>query len=333
MIVPEPKLVLVNTSAKLKPQTVGDFREVRVDEYFRSMELSANSERAYRRSLSRFLKWTDKGWHLLKHQDLDRYKEYLKELELSNATICQELAALKSFFNWLTIKDYITKDPTLTLIKPKIKPPLPQELSDQEVQSLFDALLKRGWHRIRDEALLRVLEHGLRASEVIALNIKDYDGKRLHITEAKRDSVGFVPLLSEASRAIDAYIEWRETEGMNVEEDETGRETRPARYVRDNSALFLSHSNRSKGKRLTYNGLYDIVKAYSKLAQLEKCYPHRLRHTLATNLALRGMDSMLARRITRHKSEASYQRYSERGLDLKAQEQFWRLFDSTSDKS
>ncbi|MGL6340314.1 MAG: hypothetical protein ACRC80_14390, partial [Waterburya sp.] len=46
-----------------------------------SLELSANSERAYQRSLSRFLKWTDKGWHLLKHQDLDRYKEYLKELE------------------------------------------------------------------------------------------------------------------------------------------------------------------------------------------------------------------------------------------------------------
>ncbi len=79
MIVPEPKLVLVNTPAKSKPQVVGDFREVRVDEYFRSMELSANSERAYQRSLSRFLKWTDKGWHLLKHQDLDRYKEYLKE--------------------------------------------------------------------------------------------------------------------------------------------------------------------------------------------------------------------------------------------------------------
>ncbi|MGL6344559.1 MAG: tyrosine-type recombinase/integrase, partial [Waterburya sp.] len=282
-----------------------------------SLELSANSERAYQRSLSRFLKWTDKGWHLLKHQDLDRYKEYLKELELSNATICQELAALKSFFNWLTIKDYITKDPTLTLIKPKIKPTVPQELSESEVDALFAAIEKRGWHRTRDEALLRVLEHGLRASEVTALNIKDYDGKRLHITEAKRDSVGFVPLLSEASRAIDAYIEWRETEGMNVE---------------DNSALFLSHSNRSKGKRLTYNGLYDIVKAYSKLAQLEKCYPHRLRHTLATNLALRGMDSMLARRITRHKSEASYQRYSERGLDLKAQEQFWQLFDSTSNE-
>lgn len=316
MIVPEPKFVLIDALTESpKPSPIEDFRLVRVNEYFRSMELSANSERAYRRSLSRFLGWTDKGWHILKHQDLDRYKEYLKELELSNATICQELAALKSFFNWLTIKDYITKDPTLTLIKPKIKPTTPQELSEEQVDALFAAIEKRGWHRTRDEALLRVLEHGLRASEITALDVKDYDGKRLHITEAKKDSVGFVPLLSEARIAIDAYIEWRAVEGMDV-----GK----------NSALFLSHSNRSKGKRLTYNGLYDIVKVYSKLAELEKCYPHRLRHTLATNLALSGMDSMLARRITRHRSEASYQRYSERGLDRKAEEQFWLLFDSTS---
>ncbi len=98
--------------------------------------------------------------------------------------------------------------------------------------------------------------------------------------------------------------------------------------LEDNSALFLSHSHKSRGQRLTYDGLYGIVKNLVEIAQLENCYPHRLRHTLATNLALKGMDSMLARRITRHKSEASYQRYSERGLDLKAEEQFWQLFDS-----
>ena len=123
MIVPEPKLVLVEAPVKSKSlQPVGDFRQLRIDEYFRSRELSANSQRAYRRAFARFSNWTDKAWHNIKHQDLDRYKEYLKSLELSAATICQELAALKSFFNWLTIKDYISKDPTLTLTKPKLKP-------------------------------------------------------------------------------------------------------------------------------------------------------------------------------------------------------------------
>ena len=320
MAIPEPKIIKLDLikSNQADPLTFLDYRSARIDEYFRSRELSANSQRAYRRAFARFSNWTDKAWHDIKHQDLDRYKEYLKSLELSAATICQELAALKSFFNWLTIKDYISKDPTLTLTKPKLKPPSPQELSEGEVESLFNAVALRGFHQVRDRALLRVLEHGLRASEVTALNIEDYDGKRLHITEAKRDSVGFVPLLSEARTAIDAYLAWRKTEGMDLEAD---------------SALFLSHSHKSRGQRLTYDGLYGIVKNLVEIAQLENCYPHRLRHTLATNLALKGMDSMLARRITRHKSEASYQRYSERGLDLKAQEQFWQLFDSQSANS
>ncbi len=131
MAIPEPKIIKLNAIAnnEIELPTSLDYRSARVDEYFRSMELSTNSIRAYKRALTQFTKWTDSGatprrrqaqgnahqekaWHLLKHQDLDRYKAYLKELELSNAIICQELAALKSFFNWLTIKDYISKDPT-----------------------------------------------------------------------------------------------------------------------------------------------------------------------------------------------------------------------------
>ena len=103
--------------------------------------------------------------------------------------------------------------------------------------------------------------------------------------------------------------------------------------LEDDSALFLSHSHKSRDQGLTYDGLYGIVKNLIEIAQLENFSPPRLLHTLATNLALKGMDSMLARRITRHKSEASYQRYSERGLDLKAEEQFWQLFDSQSANS
>jgi integrase/recombinase XerD len=97
---------------------VEDFRLAPIDEYFRSTELTPNTQRAYKRSLSRFLSWTKKAWHDIKPQDLDRYKQFLKEQNLCTATICQELAALKSFFGWLTIFDYITKAPTLTLLNP-----------------------------------------------------------------------------------------------------------------------------------------------------------------------------------------------------------------------
>lgn len=80
-----------------------DFRLARIEEYFRSTELTPNPQRAYKRSLSRFGIWTKNAWHDIKPQGLDRYKQYLKDQSLSAASICQELAALKSFFQWLTI--------------------------------------------------------------------------------------------------------------------------------------------------------------------------------------------------------------------------------------
>ena len=71
MIVPEPKLILVDTPLKSEPpKPLGDLRQVRVDEYFRSMELSANSIRAYKRALTRFTKWTDSGATPRRRQDV-----------------------------------------------------------------------------------------------------------------------------------------------------------------------------------------------------------------------------------------------------------------------
>ena len=37
------------------------------------------------------------------------------------------------------------------------------------------------------------------------------------------------------------------------------------------------------------------------------------------------MDSILARKVTRHKSEQSYVRYSERGIELKAEQEFYEV--------
>ena len=89
MAIPEPKIIKLNAIAnnEVELPTSLDYRSARVDEYFRSMELSTNSIRAYKRALTRFTKWTDsgatprrpqaqgnahqeKGWHFLKHQDL-----------------------------------------------------------------------------------------------------------------------------------------------------------------------------------------------------------------------------------------------------------------------
>ncbi|NJK30563.1 MAG: tyrosine-type recombinase/integrase [Acaryochloris sp. RU_4_1] len=298
----------------LSPSAPADLRWSRVEEFFCSRELRPNTRKSYERAFRAFLNWTDKGSQDITARDIDRYKEYLKALpserggQRSPATINLALAALQSLFKWLCSRDYIAKDPMLLIEMLKPDPVLSQEWSADEVKRLLAATKQRGQTAQRDRALLWVLLHGLRAREVEALNLADFDGQRLHIREAKDDSVGQVPLLSEAISALQGYLNARD-EGMGSE-----------------SPLFVSESNNSKGQRLSYWGIYKVVKDLAAIAGVEDSHPHRGRHTVATQMVSRGMNPLLARQITRHKSERSFERYSKRALQMQAEEQFLQLF-------
>ena len=59
MELPQPKLIQLEDNPP--KGIITDFRRTRIDEYFRSRELSANSQRAYRRAFARFSNWTDRA--------------------------------------------------------------------------------------------------------------------------------------------------------------------------------------------------------------------------------------------------------------------------------
>ena len=314
---PKPKFIEIGrpiVQAAPPPTALG---WQRVEEFLQVRELAENSKKAYERQLRQFYEWVQKPWQSVTHRDIDRYKLYLKELpskrggSLSPATINQSLNALRGFFKWLTVKDYISRNPTLTVELLKIPPQLPKDLDDKEVGLLTDALSYRGESEVRDRAILHVLAHGLRASEVSALAIQNYDGKRLDIEDAKWGSDGRVPLKPEAISALDSYLGWRVRQGIPTTPE---------------SPLFVSLSNNSKGKRLGYRGIYNLVKDLAEASGLENIHPHRLRHTCATLLVLNGMDTMLAKRYVRIKSDSVFARYGDRALDIKMEEAFDELY-------
>jgi integrase/recombinase XerD len=201
---------------------------------------------------------------------------------------------------------------------------------------------------VRDRALFAVLSHGLRAEEVVNLNVEDYDGVRLTIREAKDDSTGTVPLSRQAREQLNTYLVQRRSEEGDLPSD---------------APLFLSCGRNRIGNRLGYQGLYYVVKSLGKIAaeqaqlalerqqkiELEEMefdpqdkwvqfspaelnqilalvnvHPHQLRHTFATGLLLRGIESLHARTLTRHKSEASFKRYAKRALSAAAERAFYQ---------
>ena len=191
------------------------------------------------------------------------------------------------------------------------KVPLPpsRDLSAQEVAALHDALEYRGEFQMRDTALLAVLSHGLRASEVCGLNVGDYDKVRLTIRQAKDDSTGTVPMSASARQALDSYLEWRRKQQESMQPD------RP---------LFVSQEWKNPGEGLGYKGSYYIFRKLGAISGIADLTPHRLRHTFTTNLLLYGMDSLHARTLTRHKPEASFQRYAKRARAVGAERAYYQ---------
>lgn len=323
--VPEPRFIEVGKLPKPSPAPPEDLVWLRVVEFLRARELADSTRKAYERQLQQFYAWSNqKPWDQVTHRDIDRYKLHLKRQvsrygeALAPATINQALATLKSFFKWLTVKDYITRNPTLTVELVQEPPKPPADLAQGQVDLLFDALKFRGESEVRDRAIMHVLGHGLRAREVCKLNIGDYQERKLNVRDAKWGSDGLVPLKPDAMNALDSYLGWLLRNRFQTSPE---------------APLFISLSNRSKGKRLGYSGVYDLVKELAMVNDLEGVHPHRMRHTFATSLVAAGMNPILAKRAVRIRSDKVFARYSDRALDLKMEEAFDELYrESGSEK-
>lgn len=336
---------------QLKEPPPSDLRWMRVEQWLTARDLAENTQRAYRKELKRFWRWTeDKPWDQVSTWDITRYKHHLEtttipdpetdtpKRQFSANSVALAVRALKSFFRWMQQAHYISDNPTLAVSAPSEPEPASKELTDLQVKALYDALEQRGDLRFRDTALLASLSHGLRAEEASQLNIEDYDGKRLQIRVAKQGSTGRVPLDKAACAALDTYLAWRKAQGESLSA---------------HTPLFINYSRdpNVRGKRLSYDGVYLVVRQLGQraisrvlgqmpeqpagvevadqvgweIAALADVHPHQLRHTFASNLVLEGMDAYLAMALTRHRSISAFKRYSSKAREQQAERAFRQI--------
>ncbi|MCU0569417.1 MAG: tyrosine-type recombinase/integrase [Oculatellaceae cyanobacterium Prado106] len=289
------------------PRPITDLRWLLIEEFLNSARLSANSRKAYQRELRRFLDWTDLGWGDLKSRHLGQYKHFLMEAlsvrhgkPLSPSSINAALTALKSFFSWAcrVHPQRVPVNPTVGLRFEKVPLPPAQSLSEAEVAQVWAALEQLQETRSRDKALIHLLSHGLRAGEVVDLNLAAFDGRILFLADTKTDEPRLVPLRRESVAVLEQYLQERREDREGLSGD------RP---------LILSMQGPRKGDRLSYHGIYFVVEKIGAIAGLPDLHPHLFRHTYATELLLMGVDPAHARRLTGHRSEQAFRRYTLRG--------------------
>ncbi|XGW00870.1 MAG: tyrosine-type recombinase/integrase (plasmid) [Leptolyngbya sp. BL-A-14] len=293
-----------------------ELRQRRVDEFLAARSLKPKSQQAYRRDLQAFMDFTPQAWGNVTRRQVAQYKQHLLQRGLSPAYVNRMLRTLKTFYKWLLESEYVTSDPTTGVKQETVPAAQSQELEDEEVARLYAAITEVSAYPVRDRALFSLLLHGLRATEVTALNVGDYDGQQVVVREAKHDSGGEVPLTRSARRDVEAHLAQRQAQSEDMGQDLTAT-----------SPLFVSHSNRSRGQRLTYWGIDELMRRLAQHTGIA-IHAHRGRHTYCTNLIVKlEMDTSLAMELSRHRDIRSFRRYTNRKNKVAAKRAFLKAAD------
>jgi integrase/recombinase XerD len=260
--------------------------------------LAQNTLESYGRDLRQFQAYLqDSKIDFMKDLNRSTILTYMNNLQTNGkavSTISRNLAAIKSFYQYLVRERYLEKDPAAHLESPKLEKKLPKVLSVHEVEELLkqpNGLLPAG---LRDKAMLELLyATGIRVSELISLNISDVNLDMGYIKcYGKGSKERIVPLGSIAAKCVQDYLG-------------KGRPKLVRTY--EEAALFINHH----GNRLTRQGFWKIIKKYAQEARIIKeITPHTLRHSFATHLLENGADLRSVQEMLGHADISTTQIYT-----------------------
>lgn len=118
----------------------------------------------------------------LGNKDLNDFLTWLlhyRGVPCSPKSYARRITTLKSFFSWLASIKVIPHDPAAAIIHAKVKTPLPQFLTDDQVEKLLDAAerkLQGDKPDPRPYLLVHlILQMGIKKSECVSIALRDID--------------------------------------------------------------------------------------------------------------------------------------------------------------
>ncbi|MBL8058654.1 MAG: tyrosine-type recombinase/integrase [Anaerolineales bacterium] len=226
---------------------------------------------------------------------VEAYVESLQRPEggYAPSTVARKIAAVKSYFHFLSEHQIIPMSPALRLNSPKIKKSAPKTLSREEIEHLLAAPRQNsGPKALRDSALLELLcATGMRVTEVVNLRLEDVDWEQADvICHSKDERERRIPLAS-ALLPLKEYVD-----------------NARAALQNDNSpnTLFLNH----RGKKLTRQGVWLILREAAEIAGIQaEVTPRTLRHSFAKHLIGSGENLRRVQKLLGHANLSTTQVY------------------------
>ena len=236
---------------------------------------SQNTVAAYRNDLTQMAAFitVEQAKGIIKSYDelLKSYLLKLREKRYSVATTARKVASAKSFFKFMVASGRMRENPTQNLPSPQVSKHSLKFLSPSEYQKLLAETAKLSTPEAKRDAVMLELLYatGLRISELVSLSVKNIDLKQnfVHINSKRQ-----VPFDHRLSLILGNFLRSDRLDLLYDEREE---------------ALFLNR----RGKRLTRQGFWQIIKGYASKAGLGgKVTPQTLRHSFARRKLQNGIE-------------------------------------------
>jgi len=260
--------------------------------------LSANTEAAYRRDLSKMMTYYSeqgmKSWAEVSRVQIVEYLTCLLDYGMTPATVARNLSSAKTFYKFLIQERIVAVNPTDNLESPRLARHLPAVLTVEEVDKLLelpDPVKPLG---IRDRAMLELMyATGMRVSELLGLRVDDVNllaGFSHCMGKGKKERI--VPINQTAVEWVGRYLS----------------RSRPLLLKNlGERNLFLN----AHGRPLSRQGFWKLLNGYAREAQIEKeLTPHTLRHSFATHLLENGADLRAVQEMLGHADISTTQIYT-----------------------
>jgi len=259
--------------------------------------LSNNTLAAYRSDLTGLTNWLAKRNCRLVEARRDQLLAYLARRVADGAqprTTARLLSSIRRFYRYLVREGRLQEDPSARIDSPRLGRPLPESLSEEEVESLLAAPDIRGPIGVRDRTMLElVYATGLRVSELVQLRCDQVNFRQgvLRIV-GKGGKERIVPVGEEAIEWLQRFLSQARSQLMG---DSTG------------GCLFPNQ----RGHAMSRQAFWHRIKIHGRRAGIQRpLSPHTLRHAFATHLLNHGADLRVVQMLLGHSDLSTTQIYT-----------------------
>ena len=256
--------------------------------------LSKNTLSAYASDLRIFNKTLSNPIEQASNNDIRLFLSQRYDQGISARSSARILSSLRRFYTYLLREKLVATDPTALIDQPQLGRPLPDTLTEHDIELLLEAPEPSSILGARDKAMLEMLyATGLRVSELVNLS-NDQINLRMGVLRVtgKGNKERLVPVGEQALSCLDEYMQHSRKALLSERQCNT---------------IFVTN----RGAGMTRQAFWHIIKRYAKKAGITKeLSPHTLRHAFATHLLNHGADLRVVQLLLGHSDLSTTQIYT-----------------------